>query len=169
MPPLLFVITLIPLTSVLKTIKHCYEFPKIGEKINHLLYIDYLKLYAKNEKELDLLVQTVKVFSKDIGMDLGIEKCSTLVMKRKKKTTSDGIKLPDNIVIKSLKEGEGYKYLGILQIDEVQETDMKRNVSNEYKRRVRKILETKLNGGNIIKGINSSAIPILRYSAAFLN
>ena len=72
-------------------------------------------------------------------------------------------------MIKSLKEGEGYKYLGILQIDEVQEKEMKRNVSNEYKRRVGKILETKLNGGNIIKGINSWAIPVLRYSAAFIN
>ena len=37
------------------------------------------------------------------------------------------------------------------------------------RRRVRKILETKLNGGNIIKGINSWDIPVLRYSAAFLN
>ena len=167
--PLLFVITLIPLTSVLKTTKHGYEFAKNGEKINHLLYMDDLKLYAKNEKELDSLVQTVKVFSKDIGMDFGVEKSAMLVMKRGKKTTSDGIKLPDNIVIKSLKEGEGYKYLGILQIDEVQEKETKRNVSNEYKRRVRKILETKLNGGNIIKGINSWAIPVLRYSAAFIN
>ena len=131
--------------------------------------MDELKLYAENEKELDSLVQTVKVFSKDIGMDFGIEKCSMLVIKRGKKTTSDGIKLPDNIVIKSLKEGEGYKYLGLLQIDEVQEKEMKRNVSNEYKRRVRKILGTKLNGDNIIKGINSWVIPVLRYSAAFLN
>ena len=71
--PLLSVIALIPLTSVLTTTKHGYEFPKNGEKINHLLYMDDLKLYAKNEKELDLLVQTVRLFSKDIGMDFGIE------------------------------------------------------------------------------------------------
>ena len=83
--PLLFVIALIPLTSVLKTTKHGYEFAKNGEKINHLLYMDDLKLYAKNEKELDSLVQTVRLFSKDIGMDFGIEKCSMLIMKRGKK------------------------------------------------------------------------------------
>ena len=137
---LLFVITLIPLTSVLKTTKQGYEFAKNGEKINHLLYVDDLKLYAKNEKELDSLVHTVRVLSRHIGMDFGIEKCSMLVMKRGKKTTSDGIKLPDNIVIKSLKEGERYKYLGILQIDEVQQKEVKRNVRNEYKRRSRQIL-----------------------------
>ena len=167
--PLLFVITLIPLTSVLKKTKHGYEFAKNREKINHLLYMDDLKLYAKSEKELDSLIQTVRVFSKDIGMQFGIEKCSTLVMKRGKRIKSDGIKMPDDTVIKSLKEGEGYKYLGVLQADEVQAKEMKGKVSNEYKRRVRKILETKLNGGNIIKGINTWAIPVLRYSAAFLH
>ena len=45
---------------------------------------------------------------------------------------------------------------------------MKEVVTKEYKRRVRKVLETKLNGGNIIKAINSWAIPVLRYSAPFL-
>ena len=39
----------------------------------------------------------------------------------------------------------------------------------EYKRRVRKILETKLNAGNLIKGINTWAVSLLRYSAAFLD
>ena len=131
MSPLLFVLTLIPLTSVLEATKHSYEFSKNGEEIYHLLYMDDLKLYAKNEKELDSLVQIDRVFSNDIGMDFGIQKCSMLVLKRGKKTKSDGIKLPDNIVIKSLKEEEGYKYLGMLQIDEVQEKEGKRNVSNE--------------------------------------
>ena len=52
-------------------------------------------------------------------MQFGIEKCSTLVMKRGKRIKSDGIKMSDDQVIKSLKENEGYKYLGVLQEDEV--------------------------------------------------
>ena len=39
----------------------------------------------------------------------------------------------------------------------------------EYLKRVRKVLETKLNGGNIIKGINKWAVSLLRYSAAFID
>ena len=46
---------------------------------------------------------------------------------------------------------------------------MKDKVMKEYKRRVRKILETKLNAGNLIKGINTWAVSLLRYSAAFLD
>ena len=62
------VVAMIPLTHVLRKIQSGYEFTKSKEKINHLLYMDDLKLYAKNEKELDSLVQTVRVFSNGIGM-----------------------------------------------------------------------------------------------------
>ena len=33
---------------------------------------------------MDLLVQTVQVFSEDIGMEFGIEKCAMLVMEKGK-------------------------------------------------------------------------------------
>ena len=46
---------------------------------------------------------------------------------------------------------------------------MKEKIENEYKRRVRKILETKLSGENVIKAINTWATALLRYSAAFLD
>ena len=46
---------------------------------------------------------------------------------------------------------------------------MKENITKEYKRRVRKVLETKLNGENMIKGIKIWAVSLIRYSAAFLD
>ena len=46
---------------------------------------------------------------------------------------------------------------------------MKEKVGKEYKHRIRKILETKLSGENVIKGINTWAISSLSYSAAFLD
>ena len=47
--------------------------------------------------------------------------------------------------------------------------EMKEKAKTEYYRRVRKILETKLKGGNIIAGINTCPISLLRSSAAFLD
>ena len=41
-----------------------------------------LKLYSRNEKELDLLVRATCIFSEDIGMKFGIEKCAMLVIER---------------------------------------------------------------------------------------
>ena len=41
--PLLFVISLIPLTDILRRSEHGYKFSSNAEKINHLLYMDDLK------------------------------------------------------------------------------------------------------------------------------
>ena len=50
------------------------------QKANHLLFMDDLKMYSRSEKGLDSLVQTVRVFTEDIGMAFGIEKCAMLVI-----------------------------------------------------------------------------------------
>ena len=71
--------------------------------------------------------------------------------------------------MKGLKEGDSYKYLGVIQVDGMKHHKMKVKVKTEYYRRVRKILETKLNGVNIITGITTWAVSLLRYSAAFLD
>ena len=77
--------------------------------------------------------------------------------------------MPDGKVIKSLQEGESYKYLGILEADKFLEEKMKFNVSKEYIRRIRKVLKSKLNGGNLVCGVNTWAVSLLRYSAAFVS
>ena len=123
--------------------------------MNHLLFVDNLKLYAKNEKGLNSLGQLVWIFSNDIGMKFGIDKCATLVLTRREITKFDGISLHDRRVMKRLIEGAGYKYLGMLQTDQIRYTEMKEKVKTEYLRRVLKVLETTLNGGNVIKGINT--------------
>ena len=77
---------------------------------------------------MDSLVQTVRVFSEDIGMEFGIEKCAMLVMEKGKFVKSVGIELPDGKVIKLLEEGEIYKYVGILEAHKFLEEKMKLNV-----------------------------------------
>ena len=45
---------------------------------------------------------------------------------------------------------------------------MKAKIQKEYLRRTRKLLETKLSRRNLIKGINTWAVPLVRYSGPFL-
>ena len=167
--PLVFVLALIPLSLILRKAKAAYEFSESKEKINHLLSMDDLKLYSRSEKGLDSLVQTVRVFSEDIGMEFGIKKCATLVMEKGKSVKSVGIELPDGKVIKSLQEGESYKYLEILGADKFLEEKMKLNVSKEYIRRLRKVLKSKLNGGNLVRGVNAWSVSLLRSPAVFVS
>ena len=79
--------------------------------------MDDLKLYSRNEKELDWLVQTIRTFSKDIGMEFDIEKCAMLVIEKGKIVKSVGIELRDGKVIKSIQEDESYQYPGILEAE----------------------------------------------------
>ena len=62
----MFVLVLIPLSLILRKAKAAYEFSRSKVKINHLLFMDDLKLYSCNERELDSLVLTTCIFSKDI-------------------------------------------------------------------------------------------------------
>ena len=43
------------------------------------------------------------------------------------------------------------------------------NVSKEYIKRLRKVLKSKLNGGHLLRGVNTRAVCLLRHSAAFVS
>ena len=45
------------------------------------MYMDVIKLSAKNEKELKTLIHAVRIYSHDIGMEYGRENCAMLVKK----------------------------------------------------------------------------------------
>ena len=82
---LLFVVALIPVTIILRTLKQGYSFGKGKERLNHLLFMGNLKLYGSYDNEIDTLVKVVKIVSGDIGMQFGFDKCTVLKMKRESK------------------------------------------------------------------------------------
>ena len=155
--PLLFIIAMMPLNHILRKFTAGYKLSRSQEKINQLMYMD--DIIAKNEKELETLIHTVRIYSQDIGMEFGIEKCALLVMKSGKWHLTDGIELPNQDKIRTLAENETYKYLGILEADTIKQVEMKNKIQKEYLRRTRKLLETKLFSRNLIKGINTWAVP----------
>ena len=136
---------MVPLSLILKKVNACYKWGKKEYKLNYVLFMNYLKLYAKTEEQTNTLVRTVHVFSTDIGMEFGIKKCGILTMKRSKIVKNEGIKLPDGKVMRQVGQ-EGYKYLGIIELDKIKETEMKQKIAKEYKRSQRLILKSKLNG-----------------------
>ena len=123
--------------------------------------MDDLKLYGKSENEVKGLVSTVEVFSQDIGMEFGIKKFGVIIIK-----STDGIELPSGE--KKEIEEDGFKYMGILEHDRVKEKEMKDKFKNNYFRRAKLILKSKLNGRNKIMALNTWAVPILRYGAGIL-
>ena len=78
------------------------------------------------------------------------------------------MELPIHDKIKTLEENETYKYSGILEADTIKQVQIKDTIRKEYLRRARKLLETKLSSRNLIKGINTWAVSLVRYSGPFL-
>ena len=166
--PLLFLIIMIPISLILRDMKAGYQLEKEGCNINHLLFMDDLKLYGKNSNQIDSLVQTVWQYSEDIGMTFGIDKCAVLELERGRLVRSEGIELPDGERMKEVDQ-EGYKYLGVLQLDKVMNMEMKESIRNEYIRRVKLICKSKLYAGNFITGMNAWAIGVMRYSGGIID
>ena len=63
----------------------------------------------------------------------------------------------------------GYKYLGVLQLDSVMNREMKEKVKSKYIRKIKKLVRSQLNGGNVIAGMNAWAVGIIRYGAGVLD
>lgn len=63
--------------------------------MTHLFYTDYLKLFAGGQKHLEGELELVKLFSEDIGMTFGLEKCAMVCVRRGKLAESEAIELMD--------------------------------------------------------------------------
>ena len=90
------------------------------------------------------------------------------IMKSGKRHMVEGIEPPIPDKIRKLEEKETYKYLGILEADNIKQVEMKEKITKEYRWRTRKLPETKLYNRNLIKGINLRAVPLVRYLGQFL-
>ena len=74
--------------------------------------MDDIKLYAKNEQDIDLLIHLTRVFSLDIGIAFCLAKCGRLIVNRGKVKSTSGISQPEGRIDDIDKS---YKYLRILQ------------------------------------------------------
>ena len=71
--PQVFVIEIMPRNFILKKCTGSYE---LREKINHLMYMNDIRIFTKNEKELKSLIERMEIYNQNIGMKFGIEKCA---------------------------------------------------------------------------------------------
>ena len=124
--PLLFCFSLVPPTNELNNTKYGYDIYE--ETINHLFYMDDLKLYAKNEKEREGLLSTVKQFSHDIGMEFGLDKCAKETFIKGKLTRTTAVELGIDTTIRELDEDQTYKYLGTDEGNGIQHSKIKEKI-----------------------------------------
>ena len=101
-------------------------------------------------------------------MEFGLRKCGILTLKRGKVDLSEVIELSNGEVMREV-EQEGYTYLGIVELNKIKEDEMNDKITREYKRRLRLILRSKLNGRDKITTINTWTVAVVKYGAGILD
>ena len=139
-----------------------------AQKINHLLFMDDLKLHGNSKKEAERLTNTFRIFLKDIAMEFGISKCAYVTIKARKVFSVGGMELSSEEVIPELKSEKGYKHFSILEANDIMHTEIKDKIKKEYYRRVTQLASLKINGGNKIRTINVRALSLVRYTGNML-
>ena len=110
---LLFIISLNPLSFMLKKTKGY----SIGEKreINHThnFFVDDLKLFAQTSSSVQKQLDIITTFFKDINMNFGEEKCAYMRIEKGKMVDNSNPIVMNDLTIKPILSGDNYRYLGI--------------------------------------------------------
>ncbi|TBU07425.1 putative reverse transcriptase [Hamiltosporidium magnivora] len=123
---------------------------------NHLLFIDDLKLLAKDSSTLSAITDEAKEFLKVIGLEINKEKSAT----------------NDTCYEDTATRVEGfgvYKYLGIIEDSRgIQTRSSFEEVQSKLIARVERLCHTRLNAKNLFSAINQHAISSINYHIGVL-
>lgn len=89
-----------------------------------------IKLFAKDDHELNGIISNVNCITDDIGMDLQWDECAKITFKKERITETDSIDVDFDTAIRKL-EQEVYNYLGISEGNGMQVTQMEKKVKKK--------------------------------------
>ncbi|KAI5707887.1 hypothetical protein M8J77_011815 [Diaphorina citri] len=165
-----FCLAMNPISYQLNSHQYGYKLNKSDDsRITHLFYMDDLKVYAQNENQLQSQLEIISNVSSDIGMSLGLEKCNVLNIKHGKISSTNSLKLMNDVEIQSLEPNKTYKYLGIQQNLNINESETKQQFTEKFIKRVKIIMNTELYSKNKIQAINAWAVPAIAYTFGVIN
>ena len=134
------------------------KFPKS----NHTLYMDELRIMTLSSEEMGTIHNEIKEIISGIGMEMN-EKKSGMVLKNINK-------IPDGMQNIPIIEGEDlYKYLGVWQSDEINDTFNCKIIKEKMMKKMEEINTDESSNRSYITRINTEVIPIFRYSASVVN
>lgn len=165
--PLLFCISLLPISISLRRGRGymCGTPSNRRHKVTHLFYMDDLKLYAASAADLTLALNIVQVYSQDIGMAFGLDKCAVLHIKKgRNEDFGEDMQLVDGSIIHHLNAGDSYTYLGVSESHVQDVKAVKETLRSKYRQTLRQIWSSELSGKNKVAATNMLAVPVLLYT-----
>nr|CAH7767457.1 unnamed protein product [Callosobruchus chinensis] len=156
--PLLFCISLLPLSIALRNTKgySCGAPNPRRHKVTHLFYMDDLKLYASAQRDLQHSLSVVQDYSHAIGMEFGA--------KGRRGDSGEEERLVDGSILRQLHAGDTYNYLGVAQSHIQEAKIVKECLRRKYLHRLRQIWSSELSGKNKVAATNMLAVPSVLYT-----
>jgi hypothetical protein len=160
--PVLFCLALNPISIMIQDWNSGYKIKKVNLTFTHSMFIDDIKIYSTTQEKLNDVINLVKQALLDIGLHIN-EKKSGALIRHKGNIVEGGTKLPDESSIPSVTKTNLYKYLGFMQSIGIDKEKNKEIVTNEFKNRVERLIESSLSGFHLVKAYNTYCIGYLRY------
>ena len=101
-----------------------YECAHLDHPMTHL-FMDNLKVYARNPRALETALGVVDRVSCAVGMELGLRKCAVAHLASGRLTIREDFILLEDRHISAVANGSTYRYLGI---EHVFKPDLKRRM-----------------------------------------
>ena len=120
-------------------------------------------MQAESDTHLEALLHTVHMFSADLGLTLGLDKCAKLSVVRGKLEPSGDPVLPAEMNIRELSVGETYKYLGLFRAEALDCNGSKKTILEVYFKQLSLIWTSYLIGPRKVEATNSFCVPLLSY------
>lgn len=164
--PLLFCVAVAPISHALNSMAERYtcEVYLDGTKqeeirLNHIFYMDDLKLYSNTREGLEDELKVVRDTSGEIGLQLNAKKCAIV---------GNNLRESADPEIPILGEKSTYKYLGISQRFVASQTESWARIETEVGKRYKAILENAATFAQIRYANNVAIIPVAKYLFANL-
>ena len=169
--PLLFCLALTPISRELERMNCGYEikFDDLTYMIAQLLFMDDIKLYSPSSGQLQSMIRTVELVANDVGLTFGLSKCAVLHMVCGRIDYKDPILGCSGQEFQQLDRGGYYKYLSFMEATDVPHETIKSSLMHEFGIRLKQLLESHLNAGNLARAVNCYALPVLSYSFGIIH
>ena len=157
----LFNLSVNPLSFLLRNLKGYAAGTERFTNITHNFFVDDLKLYGSTLNNIKKLLDIATTFSRDIGMQFGIDKCADININNGKQTICKTPLEMNGLVIQPVAEEDTYRYLGQDENIEYVGHINKDRVTKELYSRCRKIWSSELSSYNKTTAHNTFAVSVI--------
>ena len=161
--PLLFCLSIAPLSKALEGTRHGFAREELADSMTHTLFMDDLKVYSSDKRDLKQALAIVDRVSKAVEKELGLRKCAVAHVVKGKVEEGGDMSLSSGARILPAGEGNPYKCLGIEQVFKPELKTIRQRLKKTYVSRLRKIWTSPLNSKNKVHATNTWAVAFFRY------